>query len=128
MARATIRSKTGAVITVVGSESEVSNILSAFERTATIGHAAVVQAREAVAKSKTAKKESKARMSASDLIVGLKEDGFFEKPKNIGDISKALDERGFLYPVTSLSGILLTLVQKRLLRRKKVGGRWVYGK
>ena len=128
MAKATIRSKTGAVITIEGSEAEVSGILAAYERTAAVGHAAVTQAKATVAKSKIVKKESKTRMSASDLIIGLKEEGFFEKQKAIGEISKALEEQGFLYPVTSLSGILLALVQKRLLRRKKVEKKWVYGK
>jgi hypothetical protein len=58
----------------------------------------------------------------------LKEDGFFEKPKSLADISKALEEQGYLYPVTSLSGVVLGLVQKKVLRRKKVDKKWGYGK
>ena len=123
MAKATIKSKTGAVITVEGSDNEVSNILSVFERTAAVGHA-----KQAIAKSRVAEKQQKNRQSASDLIVALKEESFFEKPKALGDISKALEEGGYLYPVTTLSGVVLGLVQKKYLRRKKVEGRWVYGK
>ena len=123
MAKATIKSKTGAVITVEGSESEVSNILTVFERTAAVGHARVV-----VTKRHATQKEMKKRLAASDLVINLKEDGFFEKSKTLNDISKALEEQGYLYPVTSLSGIVLGLVQKKLLRRKKADGRWVYGK
>lgn len=123
MAKATIKAKSGAVITIEGSESEVSNILSVFERTSVVGHA-----KEAATKSKAHKKETKKRLAASDLVVNLKEDGFFEKPKSLSDISKALEEQGYLYPVTSLSGIVLGLVQKRILRRKKAAGKWVYGK
>jgi hypothetical protein len=123
MAKATIKSKTGALITVEGSESEVSNILSVFERTAAVGHA-----KEVVAKRQTVKKETKKRLAASDLVINLKEDGFFEKPKSLADISKALEEQGYLYPVTSLSGVVLGLVQKKVLRRKKVDKKWGYGK
>lgn len=123
MAKATIKSKTGAVITVEGSESEVSNILSVFERTATVGHL-----KEVVTKNQALKKETKKRLGASDLLINLKEEGFFQKPKNLSEIAKALEEQGFLIPTTSLSGVVLGLVQKRLLRRKKVEGRWVYGK
>ena len=123
MAKATIKSKTGAVITVEGSESEVSNILSVFERTSVVGHA-----KEAATKDHARKKETKKRLAASDLVINLKEDGYFEKPKSLSDISKALEEQGYLYPVTSLSGIVLGLVQKRILRRKKAEGKWVYGK
>jgi len=123
MAKATIKSKTGSVITIEGSDSEVSNILSVFERTSVVGHA-----KEVATKSQARKKETKKRLTASDLMVNLKEDGFFEKPKSLSNISKALEEQGYLYPVTSLSGIVLGLVQKRILRRKKADGKWVYGK
>ena len=123
MPKATIKTQSGAVITIEGTEAEVSNIVSTFERATT-----VARAKDKVAKQKGARKESKKRSSASDLIIDLKEEGFFEKPKALGDISKALEERGFLYPVTTLSGVVLGLVQKRELRRKKSEGKWVYGK
>ena len=123
MAKATIKSESGAVITVEGTEKEVSNILAVFERTAAVGHAKVV-----IAKTQAVKKEQKRRAAASDLVTGLKEEGFFEKPKGLTEISKALEEKGYIYPVTTLSGVMLGLVQKRLLRRKKVEGRWAYGK
>jgi hypothetical protein len=121
--KATIKSKTGAVITIEGSEVEVSNILTVFERTAAVGKEKAV-----ASKVHARKKEDKKRLAASDLIVSLKEDGFFEQPKTLSDISKALEEQGYLYPTTSLSGVVLGLVQKRMLRRKKVDGKWVYGK
>jgi len=123
MAKATIKSQTGATITVEGTPEEVSNVISAYERTSVVGHA-----KEAIARTKAKKKTEKKKESASDLIVDLKEEGFFEKPKTLGDISGALEERGFLYPVTSLSGIVLGLLKKRQLRRKKLEGKWVYGK
>jgi predicted transcriptional regulator YheO len=123
MAKATIKSKTGAVITIEGSEAEVSNILATYERATVVG-----QAKEVIAKVASEKKEQKKRAAASDLVVELKEDGFFEKPKGLGDIAKALEEKGYIYPVTTLSGVVLGLVQKKLLGRKRLEGRWVYGK
>ena len=123
MAKATIKSQTGATITVEGTPEEVSNVISAYEKTSVVGHA-----KEATARAKATKKTEKRKESASDLIVGLKEEGFFEKPKTLGDIGTALEERGFLYPVTSLSGVVLGLLKKRQLRRKKVEGKWAYGK
>lgn len=123
MAKATIKSKTGALITVEGSDSEVSKILSAFERTEQVG-----QAKRTVTKVHAEKKEQKKRQSAFDLLIGLREEGFFEKPRMLGDIAQALEEKGYLYPVTTLSGVVLALVQKKHLRRRKVEGRWVYGK
>ena len=123
MAKATIKLKSGAVVAVEGSEKEVSSILATFERAAAVGHA-----KQVIAKTHAAKKEQKKRSTASDLVIGLKEDGFFDKPKGLTEVSKALEEMGYLYPVTTLSGVMLGLVQKKLLGRKKVEGRWVYGK
>lgn len=123
MPKATIKSKSGAVITIDGSESEISNILSAFEQSDR-----VVQVRQRVSKMKVERKEQKKRQSASELLIGLKEEGYFEKPKALGDMAQALEEKGYLYPVTTLSGVVLKLVKNKHLRRKKVEGRWVYGK
>jgi hypothetical protein len=123
MAKATIKSSTGAVITVEGSQEEVSKILSAYERTSVVGHA-----KEAIARSKATKRDDKKREGAGDLVIKLREEGFFNKPKGLGEISEALEAEGFLYPTTSLSGVVLGLVKKRELRRKKLDGRWVYGK
>ncbi len=123
MAKATIKSSTGATITIEGEQSEVSSILAAYERTSVVG-----QAKTAIARTKTARKTEKKREGASDLIVELREAGFFEKPKALGEIGHALEEKGYLYPVTTLSGVVLGLVKKRELRRKKHEGKWLYGK
>ena len=123
MAKATIKSSTGAVITVEGTETEVSNIVSAYEKTAAIG-----QAKEAVKRRHASNQEVRKRLASSDLVIHLKEGSFFEKPKSLADISAALEEQGHLVPVTSLSGVVLGLVQRKMLRRKKIDGKWMYGK
>ena len=123
MAKATIKSKSGAVIIIEGTDIEVSNIIGMVEKAAAVG-----QSREAATKAPSVKREQKKRMAASDLVVGLKEDGFLNKPKALGEITKALEEKGYIYPMTTLSGVMISLVQKKLLGRKKVDGKWVYGK
>ena len=123
MTKATIKSKSGAVVTIEGSEKEVASILATLERATT-----VERTKGLMTKTQAAKKERKKRATASDLVIGLKEDGFFDRPKGLMEISKALEEGGYLYPVTTLSGVMLGLVQKKLVGRKKIEGRWVYGK
>lgn len=123
MAKATIKTGTGAVITIEGSEKEVSNLIAAYE-----GTRSPAQSKWQTARPRIEKSQSKKREGAADLILSLREAGFFDKPKSLGEISEALEEKGFLYPTTSLSGVVLGLVKKRHLRRKKVDGRWVYGK
>jgi len=123
MVKATIKSKSGALISIEGNEKDVSNILATLERTTVVGHA-----KEAIARARSGKKEQKKRSAASDLIVELKEDGFFDKPRGLGEIAKALEEKGYIYPVTTLSGVMIGLVQKKLVGRKKLNKKWVYGK
>ena len=123
MAKAKIKSKTGAVIIIEGTKEEVAKILGDFERTAVIGYV-----KGKISSKKIRKREEKKRMAASDLIVEFKEEGYFDKPKSLTEIAQVLENRGYLYPTTTLSGVVLGLVKKKLLGRKKVGGKWVYGK
>jgi len=123
MPKATIKSKTGAVINIEGTGEEISNIISQFERSTMISQVKKNQTRKGVFK-----KEQKKRSAASDLIIELKEDGFFDKPKTLSEIATKLEERGYICPVTTLSGVMIGLVKKKLLGRKKSDGRWVYGK
>lgn len=58
--------------------------------------------------------------SASERILALKAEGFFEKERGIGEIREELQTHGWRYDVTALSGTLMGLVQRRELRRSKV--------
>lgn len=47
-------------------------------------------------------------------------DSFFKKQKTIADVKAELSNRGHHIPITSLSGPLQKLCQKRTLRRQKI--------
>ena len=119
MPRATIKLVGGAVVTVEGSTSEVADIVSRFKTEHSKRH---------VSKENEAKKTQRKKVAASDFIIELCEAGFLNKPKGLGEIAKALEEKGHLYPLTTLSGVVLDLVRARELGRKKIDRRWVYGK
>lgn len=124
MPKATIKSSTGAVITVEGNQEEISKIINDFERTA-----AVTQSKTEISKDQIKKRQDKKRVAASGLVIELKDEGFFNKPKSLLEISQALEEKGRMTPVTSLSGVMISLVQKRILARKKINGKkWGYAK
>ena len=69
-----------------------------------------------VADDKTGQRQ-KVPQSCPDRIILLREDGFFKVARTINEIRDELQIRGWTYPVTSLSGPLQRLVQKRELRR-----------
>jgi hypothetical protein len=119
MPKGIMKLDTGGSVTVEGSEGEVSDILKKL-----IAASRATSARKSVPEQSEVVK----REGAPELVLELKKDNFFEKPKGLGEISAALEEKGFLYPLTSLSGVMLSLVKKRFLRRKKLDGKWVYGK
>jgi len=123
MAKATIKSKSGSIITIEGTDKEVSSMLAHFEVSSQLP-----EIKGRVSKIVSEKKEKKKRAAASDLIIELKEEGFFDKPKSLLEIANALEERGRITPVTSLSGVMIKLVQERYLGRKKIDSKWVYGK
>lgn len=62
-----------------------------------------------------------------ETFLGLIKNSFFKEPKNIGEVQKALQEKGYHYPVTSLSPTLLRLVRKGMLSRvRNENDIWVY--
>ena len=123
MAKAVIQLKNGATVSIEGTQNEVAEILARFENTRVVS-----EIKQHVKVERAEKKGNKKRATATELIVELKEEGFFEKPRTFGEVTHALESRGYLYPGTTLSGVMLGLVQKKLLRRKKHEGKWVYGK
>lgn len=58
--------------------------------------------------------------SLSERILALQAEGFFGEPQTIGSVRDGLKTHGWHYPVTTLSGTLQGLVQKRKLRRERV--------
>jgi hypothetical protein len=123
MVKATIKSQKGPIITVEGTEREVSNILTHFKPLARDP-----QLRRTVASRKALTRDERKRRTASDIILGLKREGYFNKPKTLADIAGALEEKGYIYPTTTLSGVMLLLVKRKDFGRKKRAGKWVYGK
>src|SRR5712691_11724089 len=119
MARAEISSAHGTKITIEGTPREVANIVATLEG---------LRSPTPRSRKDEKKKEAKREKTASDRVAALKEEGFFDKPKRLADVATRLEQNGYLYPVTTLSGVMLSLVQKKILNRKKNEGVWVYGK
>ena len=66
------------------------------------------------------------RVQLVDLIGNLIDGGFFKKPKDLAAVKSALEEMGHHYPLTTLSGTMLSQVRRRSLRRLKQAKRWMY--
>lgn len=115
MAKATIKSKNGSQIYVEGTPEEVSKIIQDVKSRE--------EKLEAIRSARTSRK-----ITATDSILNLKKETFFDKPKTMADIRNKLAENGLIYPTTTLSGILIGLVKRRELGRIKTEKIWGYVK
>ena len=53
-------------------------------------------------------------------VLTIKSEGFFKMQRSLGEVREALGSRGWHYPLTTLSGVMQSLVQQRQLRREQV--------
>ncbi len=117
MAKAHIKRPDGTSIVIEGEPQEVAALVSIIESGTP---------RKGRALTKPEKRGKRERLSLSDSLLLLMDEGFYKKPKDLAAVKTALAERGHVYPVTTISPALLRLVQRRYLRRIKQDKRWFY--
>ena len=122
MVKARIKTASGTEITIEGSTSEVADILEQIKTRDEM----TVRKKKELEKTEVIRKR-KNSYTATELIIQLREEGFFDKPKELIDVKGALDAQGAIFPVTTLSPVLLRFVRKRHLRRLE-GKNWKYVK
>lgn len=86
-------------------------------------HASTPPAKVSVSGGKT-RESSRARKSSrggpQTYLAELVDEGYFKKPKTIAQVKAELENRGHHIALTSLSGPLQKLCQRRTLRRQKL--------
>lgn len=118
MPKAVISTKSGATITIEGSQDEVADVLRRFEGGPVDGSR--LRAR------RSNRSEATMRPTPAVLLADLIDEGFFSEPRELGTIRGALQTRGHFYPATTLSPLMLRLVRKKELRRIREGKHWTY--
>jgi hypothetical protein len=74
-------------------------------------------------------KKAATRRGPQGYVDEMVQEGFFRKPKTIAQVKAELENRGHHIALTSLSGPLQKLCQRRMLRRQKTnspGGKQTY--
>ena len=87
------------------------------------GGSRVVRGRSSAAKKAGAKPNAKKRGGPQAYVEEMVDDGFFKKPKTISAVKAELENRGHHIPLTSLSGPMQKLCQRKILRRQKADGK-----
>lgn len=71
-------------------------------------------------RAKTRPRANTGRSGPRSYLQEMIEEGFFKKPKTITQVKAELENRGHHIPLTSLSGPLQGMCQRRHLRRQRV--------
>ncbi len=117
MPKAVVAMKSGSTVTIEGSSEEVAALVSRLDGGQRPG---------AVPAKSQASTRQKAKPTLTGLVEELIAENFFGKPKELGAVKVALEERGQFYPTTTLSPIMLRFVKRRELRRIKEKKHWAY--
>ena len=116
--KAEIKKKDGTHIVIDGSEEEVKRLLDLIHEDKPMK----------IQKTKENRETKKGKMSIGDMILELREEGFFKSPKSLVEIKNALSEKGGIYEVTTLSTQVIRQTRKRNLGRIKQDKKWMYVK
>lgn len=128
MAKAEIKLPDGTLVTIEGDSTEIARILELYKG----GQSAKPPAKRRKKRASTDKGKSTRRASKKNaigptsLIRDLISEGFFKKRQKLRDIQIKLEEKGFIYAVTSISPALTSLTRASELRRLKGDKGWVY--
>ena len=118
MPKATVKLSSGATIVVEGTAGEVEDVVRRLSLKD--GGGSVRQ------RSKKSTAAAGAGKAIGDYVIELRESGLFKKAQGLTDIKDALQADGHIVPITTLSGVMLSLVKSRELRRFKEAKTWKY--
>lgn len=122
MTKAKIEMENGTKITIEGTPEDVSTAIKLMQ-----------ELRPYTKKTKVISKDSKEQKIKSSGKKGIRDrtrelisDGFFKKQRSLHNVKDELENKGHIYPVTSISPTLIRLVRTRELRRLKDNKKWTY--
>ncbi|MCW5887053.1 MAG: hypothetical protein KIT07_02905 [Anaerolineales bacterium] len=116
MPKASINLPDGTAVSVEGTEEQVARLLAIYKSSS-------LQGAPARATTKSLKAPSSGPLQR---IANLVDEGFFTKPKALGDVREKLREQGYIYKSENLSPSLLRLLKRKTLRRIQEEGSWKY--
>ena len=103
----------------VAFERVLNDLLSGTDESHKIKSSGTHTIKHAAPRKSTGKKRSGPQAYVEEMV----EEGFFKKLKTISEVKAELENRGHHIPLTSLSGPMQALCQKKKLRRSKPGGK-----
>jgi len=116
MAKAHIETPDGVSVKLEGTPEEISTVLKEIK----------AKVEDTTAKKAKATGKRAGKTTFPSLAENLRKEGFFKKPRSLGEIRSRLKDLGHNYPLTGLSGPMRSEVKNQRLRRFKEKGKYVY--
>lgn len=126
MAKATLTLANGTKVQIEGTADDVAMLLAKYSGALPTGQGARAKPRRKRRPKGTSTQKKPKRQGPVGLITGLAQGDFFKTRKHLPDIQKKLAENGHIYAQSSLSPAVLTLTQRKVLRRLKEKKGWAY--
>lgn len=129
MAKARIKMPDGTIVQIEGTAKEVAEMtgfISGGRHGITSATSSAKKEKKPNGPTSSNTKIHRGRTSPTALVEALIDSEFFKKPKDLSSVKGVLAEMGHIYPITTLSVIMVRLVRRRELRRIKQDNRWLY--
>lgn len=123
MVKATIKTKSGTEITIESDRRTINDVIMTIQRRE--------QLREHINEDFQKRRNEMIHgrqkpLNATDLILKLEHEGFFKKTRTLGEIQNEMEKRGYMYPQTTLSAVMLRLLRHGKLTRIREEDKWGY--
>lgn len=116
MANAKISMPGGVSVDIDGTPEEITTVLENLRR----------NTETRASKNSRGATAPKGKGEISRLVEALKAEDFFRSPRGLSEIQRKFGEIGHHYPLTTLSGAMISQSRQRNLRRFKQDGKYVY--
>ena len=126
MVKATIRTKSGTEIEIESDRQTVMEIIATIQRREELRERFREESQRR--HEEVIHRRSTTSLSATDFILKLQREGFFKEKKTLGEIQSELQKHGYMYPLSTLSAVVLRLIRHGDLDRIRDEDKWKYVK
>jgi hypothetical protein len=124
MVKATIRTKSGTEIEIESDRQTIMEIISTIQRREELRERFREESKRR--HEEVIHRQSAAPVSATGFILRLEREGFFKEKRTLGEIQSELQKNGYMYPLSTLSAVMLRLIRHGDLERIKDEDKWRY--
>jgi len=126
MAKANVVLPNGTKVEIDGTAEEVAQLLDKIAQQSSGSAPTQGRRKRKPGTSRSGIRSTLTKGGVKTLIAELVSEDYFKTKRSLSDIQKKLEERGHIYPITTISPCLTRMTKSRALRRMRENKVWVY--